>query len=117
MAQFASKEAIANTPHSPRLDDIVSKDSNIVNTEVSDADTKWSLRKDTPPKKTIKGYKVFYVKNGNLYPPMVANPNGAGTPIGAWLDADDGQLAYNKDGTVKTNSFGRPRVKAGLRVV
>ena len=27
-------------------------------------------------------YKVFKVKNGKLYPPMVANPGGADTPIG-----------------------------------
>lgn len=81
--------------------------------ELSDADVKFSVRKSDPPKNTIKGYKVFFVKNGKLYPPMVANPNGEGTPRGVWLDADDGELARNKDGSVKTNSFGRPRVKAG----
>ena len=81
--------------------------------ELSDADVQWSERKTNPPTKTIKGYKVFFVKNGKLYPPMVANPNGEGTPRGVWLDADDGELARNKDGSVKTNSFGRPRVKAG----
>ena len=81
--------------------------------EPNDVDTKFSVRETDPPQNTIKGYKVFFVKGGKLYPPMVANPNGEGTPKGVWLDADDGQLAYNKDGTVKTNSFGRPRVKAG----
>lgn len=52
------------------------------------------------------GYKVFYQKDGKLYPPMVANPGGADTPVGVWLDADEGVRA----GTSKT---GRPQVKAG----
>ena len=69
-------------------------------------DVRFSLRTKEPPKKTIKAYKVFFAKNGGLYPPMVANPNGEPTPIGVWLDADIGQSA----GTSKT---GRPQVKAG----
>ncbi|MFR2909616.1 MAG: peptidoglycan DD-metalloendopeptidase family protein [Clostridia bacterium] len=67
---------------------------------------KYSIREDDPPKKTVKGYKVFVVKNGKLYPPMVANPGGADTPVGVWLDADEGARA----GESKT---GRPQVKAG----
>lgn len=66
----------------------------------------FSLRTEAPPKKTRKGYKVFVVKNGELYPPMVANPNGEPTPVGVWLNADEGVRA----GTSKT---GRPQVKAG----
>lgn len=66
----------------------------------------YSLRTKEPPKKTGIGYKVFVLKNGQLYPPMVANPNGEGTPIGVWLDADAAPVA----GTSKT---GRPQVKAG----
>ena len=71
-----------------------------------DESVRFSLRTKEPPQKTIKAYKVFFVKNGGLYPPMVANPNGEPTPIGVWLDADIGQSA----GTSKT---GRPQVKAG----
>lgn len=67
---------------------------------------KYSIREDDPPKKTVKGYKVFVVKNGKLYPPMVASPGGADTPVGVWLDADEGARA----GESKT---GRPQVKAG----
>lgn len=57
------------------------------------------------PKVTGKAYKVFRVKNGKLYPPMVANPGGASTPIGVWLTADEGEFA----GLSKT---GRPQVKS-----
>ena len=66
----------------------------------------FSIRTKEPPKKTGKGYKVFVLKDGQLYPPMVANPNGEGTPVGVWLDADAAPVA----GTSKT---GRPQVKAG----
>lgn len=66
----------------------------------------FSIRTKEPPKKTGKGYKVFVLKDGQLYPPMVANPNGEGTPVGVWLDADAAPIA----GTSKT---GRPQVKAG----
>lgn len=60
---------------------------------------------DYSPKVTGKAYKVFRVKNGKLYPPMVANPGGAHTPVGVWLEADEGEFA----GLSKT---GRPQVKA-----
>ena len=66
----------------------------------------YSLRTKEPPKKTGIGYKVFVLKDGQLYPPMVANPNGERTPVGVWLDADAAPIA----GTSKT---GRPQVKAG----
>lgn len=73
---------------------------------IDDENVKYSIREDDPPRKTVKGYKVFVVKNGKLYPPMVANPGGADTPVGVWLDADEGVRA----GESKT---GRPQVKAG----
>ena len=73
---------------------------------IDDENVKYSIREDDPPKKTVKGYKVFVVKSGKLYPPMVANPGGADTPVGVWLDADEGVRA----GESKT---GRPQVKAG----
>ena len=57
------------------------------------------------PKKTGIAYKVFKVKNGKLYPPMVANAGGADTPVGIWLDAEEGEFA----GLSKT---GRPQVKS-----
>ena len=57
------------------------------------------------PKQTGKAYKVFKVKNGKLYPPMVSNKGGADTPIGVWLDAEEGEFA----GLSKT---GRPQVKS-----
>ena len=69
-------------------------------------DTLYRIRKDAPPIKTGIGYKVFVLKNGELYPPMVANPNGEATPVGVWLDADAAPIA----GQSKT---GRSQVKAG----
>lgn len=69
-------------------------------------DITFSVRTSAPPKNTGIGYKVFYQKDGKLYPPMVANPDGKDTPVGVWLDADEGVRA----GVSKT---GRPRVKAG----
>lgn len=73
--------------------------------DISEAE--FSIRKGAAPKKTGIGYKVFYRgKDGKLYPPMVANPNGADTPVGVWLNADAAPMA----GLSKT---GRPQVKAG----
>lgn len=77
-----------------------------------DSEIKFSIRKEDPPKNTIKGYKVFKVVDGKLYPPMVENPSGNGTPVGVWLDADVGGLAYNKDGSVKLNTKGRFAVES-----
>ncbi len=66
----------------------------------------YRLREGEPPTKTGIGYKVFVMKDGKLYPPMVANPNGEATPVGVWLDADAAPVA----GVTKT---GRQQVKAG----
>ena len=78
--------------------------------EVSNSETgedvSFSLRQKPEPKKKGIGYKVFVLKDGKLYPPMVANPNGAETPVGVWLDADAAPIA----GESKT---GRPQVKQG----
>ena len=58
------------------------------------------------PKKTAIGYKVFYLKNGKLYPPMVQNPGGSDTPVGVWIDASAGDVAgYSKTG--------RPQIAKG----
>lgn len=69
-------------------------------------DTMYRIREDAAPRNTGIGYKVFVLKNGELYPPMVANPNGEATPVGVWLDADAAPIA----GQSKT---GRNQVKAG----
>jgi hypothetical protein len=74
--------------------------------ELADVGTKYSLRTDPAPKKTGIGYKVFVLKDGKLYPPMVANLDRGETPVGVWLDADAAPVA----GESKT---GRPQVKAG----
>lgn len=74
--------------------------------EYSDAETKYSLREEAPPKNTGVAYKVFFVKDGKLYPPMVANPDGADTPMGVWLNADVGT-------TAPPSKTGRAQVKAG----
>ena len=59
-----------------------------------------------PPRKTRIGYKVFYLKDGKLYPPMVRNPGGSATPVGVWIDASAGEVAgYSKTG--------RPQVEKG----
>ena len=74
--------------------------------EISDSDTKYSIRKEAPPKNTGVAYKVFYVKDSKLYPPMVANPGGVDTPMGVWLNADTGTAA-------PPSKTGRAQVKAG----
>lgn len=71
-----------------------------------EGDIRFSIRTKPAPKKTGKGYKVFYLKDGKLYPPMVANQGGVDTPVGVWLDAEEGTRA----GESKT---GRPQVKQG----
>lgn len=72
-----------------------------------DENVLYSLRQKPEPEKKGTGYKVFVLgKDGKLYPPMVANPNGAATPVGVWLDADAAPVA----GESKT---GRPQVKQG----
>ena len=69
-------------------------------------DLLFRVREEEAPEKTGIGYKVFVLKGGQLYPPMVANPGGAATPVGVWLDADAAPVA----GESKT---GRKQVKAG----
>lgn len=77
----------------------------VTNSETGE-DVSFSLRQKPEPKKKGIGYKVFVLKDGKLYPPMVANPNGAATPVGVWLDADAAPIA----GESKT---GIPQVKQG----
>lgn len=77
----------------------------VTNSEIGE-DVSFSLRQKPEPKNKGIGYKVFVLKDGKLYPPMVANPDGAATPVGVWLDADAAPIA----GESKT---GRPQVKQG----
>ena len=77
----------------------------VTNSETGE-DVSFSLRQKPEPKKKGVGYKVFVLKDGKLYPPMVANPDGAATPVGVWLDADAAPIA----GESKT---GRLQVKQG----
>lgn len=77
----------------------------VTNSETGE-DVSFSLRQKPEPMKKGVGYKVFVLKDGKLYPPMVANPDGAATPVGVWLDADAAPIA----GESKT---GRPQVKQG----
>ena len=81
-------------------------DDENVRYRLDEDDIHYRIREEEPPTKTGVGYKVFVLKNGMLYPPMVANPNGDATPVGVWLDADAAPIA----GTSKT---GRMQVKAG----
>ena len=71
------------------------------------------IRTGPPPKNTKIAYKVFVARDGKLYPPMVANPDGQATPVGVWLNASEGTLATDKDGNPIKNTLGRNKVKAG----
>ena len=71
-------------------------------------DIRYSIRTKPAPQSTGIGYKVFYLKDGKLYPPMVANPGGADTPVGVWLDADAApQAAASKTGRKKVKAGGK----------
>lgn len=74
--------------------------------DMAESEPKFSIRKEEPPKKTGIGYKVFFQKDGKLYPPMIANPGGEDTPVGVWLNADAAPVV----GESKT---GRMKVKQG----
>lgn len=56
---------------------------------------------------TGQAYKVFRVKNGKLYPPMVDNIGGVDTPVGVWLEAEEGEFAgLSKTGRKQVKSSG-----------
>lgn len=62
---------------------------------------------DYTPQKTGTAYKVFRIKNGKLYPPMVANAGNAATPVGVWLEAEEGEFAgLSKTGRKQVKSTG-----------
>ena len=74
--------------------------------EVEEKSVLHRLRTKPAPEVTGKAYKVFYLKDGQLYSPMVANPDGKATSVGVWLDADAAPVAA-------VSSTGRQKVKAG----
>lgn len=98
-AKYAEMDASVEAAKGVQLSDEDSDDA-------TEDTAKYRIREDEPPTKTGIGYKVFVLKDGKLYPPMVANPNGEATPVGVWLDADAAPVA----GVTKT---GRQQVKAG----
>lgn len=98
-AKYAEMDASVEAAKGVQLSD---EDSDDITADTA----KYRIREDEPPTKTGIGYKVFVLKDGKLYPPMVANPNGEATPVGVWLDADAAPVA----GVTKT---GRQQVKAG----
>ena len=67
---------------------------------------RFRIREKEAPVKTGTGYKVFVLKDGRLYPPMVSNAGGVDTPVSLWLDAEAAPIA----GQSKT---GRSKVKSG----
>ena len=110
-SELMKKEMAEKEAKYAEMDETVEAASDIFTSEdedelLRDSDTLYRIRQSAAPKKTGIGYKVFVLKNGELYPPMVANPDGAATPVGVWLDADAAPIA----GQSKT---GRNQVKAG----
>lgn len=109
-SELMKKEMAEKEAKYAEMDETVEVASDIFTSEdedelLRDSDTLYRIRQSAAPKKTGIGYKVFVLKNGELYPPMVANPDGAATPVGVWLDADAAPIA----GQSKT---GRNQVKA-----
>lgn len=63
--------------------------------EISDDDSKERI--------TGVAYKLFQVKKGKLYPPMVRNPEGVDTPIGKWIGCGVEEF------TEISSSWGKPQ--------
>lgn len=107
-------QTLAEMPKGQQIFSAIPKDSNQIKSATDnigafsneEEDIRFSIRTSPAPEKTGIGYKVFYLKGGKLYPPMVANQGGVDTPVGVWLDAEEGTRA----GVSKT---GRPKVKQG----
>lgn len=75
---------------------------------------RWSLRESPPPKQYVEAYKVFKVyakRPGELFPAMVPNAHGVSTTIGAWVDAEEGEVLLDENGDPVLNKSGRMRVK------
>ena len=111
-AELMKKELEQKEAKYAEMDADVETAGNISNTDEDDDilyrsdDTLYRIREEAAPVNTGIGYKVFVLKNGELYPPMVANPNGEATPVGVWLNADAAPIAGQ-------SKIGRNQVKAG----
>ena len=106
IATAGSEEARKLEEVKRAFDKAYKQDAEVDTAEYADNEVKYSIREEAPPKETGIAYKVFFVKDGKLYPPMVANPDGADTPMGVWLNADVGKSA-------PPSKTGRQQVKAG----
>lgn len=111
--KYLVKVATAGSEEARKLEEVkrafdkaYKEDAEVDTAEYADSEVKYSIREEAPPKETGIAYKVFFVKDGKLYPPMVANPDGADTPMGVWLNADVGKSA-------PPSKTGRQQVKAG----
>lgn len=75
---------------------------------VPEDNRKWKEGEFIEPKNIGKAYKVFYLgKDGQLYPPVIANDNAQPTPIGKWLPASSPNIIGY---TLKDH---RPKVQSG----
>ena len=75
---------------------------------VPDADIRYQPGEFKEPTNTGIGYKVFYLgKDGNLYPPVIANDNAEPTKVGEWLPASSPVIVGY---TLKDH---RPKVASG----
>lgn len=68
---------------------------NVSTTTEGDSDVRYSIRKEAPPKKTQKAYKLMRLVDGKLYPLFIGN-NEEVTP-GIWYNADSPNLSQLKD--------------------
>ena len=59
------------------------------------------------PGKIGIGYKIFYLKDGKLYPPVIPNKNCAETPIGVWIPCSSPEIIGY------TQKSHRPKVMSG----
>ena len=81
--------------------------------ELSDANTRFSLKTE-PPEKTLLAWKVFKVKRsakGSLFPPMVDTSRA--TPVGDWMRAKVAKIAMIDEKTPYRNKYGRLGVMQG----
>lgn len=81
--------------------------------ELSDANTRFSLKTE-PPEKTLLAWKVFKVKRsakGSLFPPMVDTSRA--TPVGDWMRAKVAKIAMLDENTPYRNKYGRLGVMQG----
>ena len=122
-------DAALSAETAARLADAKLSDRDAAAVELSDINTKFSIRDEAPPKNTIYAYKAFYAHDGKLYPPMVANLSeeqakitGAvsgtlkalETPVGVWINADVGGIATYSD-DVTEYEIALDKAKAEIR--